>query len=119
MPTRASRTPGTPRIVPTDTTGFDGGTSTRSASVIASTTPGAGVARSRPTTTTVSAGTSARIRIQYSWKCTTRVPLGESASATATWVSTRSSVIGSSRTRSPCTGSSQRRHRAVVTAESG
>ena len=36
----ASRTPGTPRIVPTETTGLDGGSTTRSAPVIASTTPG-------------------------------------------------------------------------------
>ena len=41
--TRASRMPGTPRIVPTETTGLDGGTSTRSASLIASSTPGAGL----------------------------------------------------------------------------
>ena len=39
---RASRMPGTPRIVPTDTTGLDGGTMTTSASAIASSTPGAG-----------------------------------------------------------------------------
>ena len=40
--TSASRTRGTPRMVPTETTGLDGGSSTRSASVIASITPGAG-----------------------------------------------------------------------------
>ena len=110
----ASRTRGTLRIVPTDTTGLDGGNSTRSASVIASMTPGAGVHESIPTTITVSAGTSARSRTQYSWKCTTRLPLGESASAMATWVSTRSSVIGSSRTPG-----FQRRHSASVTLDSG
>ena len=38
----ASRMPGTPRIVPTETTGLDGGRMTRSASAIASSTPGAG-----------------------------------------------------------------------------
>ena len=38
----ASRTPGTARIVPTDTTGFDGGRITTSAPSIASSTPGAG-----------------------------------------------------------------------------
>ena len=38
----ASRSPGTPRIVPTETTGFDGGSSTTSASAIASRTPGPG-----------------------------------------------------------------------------
>ena len=65
-------------MVPTETTGLDGGSSTRSASVIASITPGPGVASSSPTTTTVSAGTSARSLTQYSWKCTTRRPLGDS-----------------------------------------
>ena len=41
----ASRTPGIARIVPTETTGFDGGTTTTSASAIAARTPGAGVER--------------------------------------------------------------------------
>ena len=55
----ASRTPGTPRIVPTETTGFDGGTSTTSASAIASSTPGPGVASAIPIGTTACAGTLA------------------------------------------------------------
>ena len=117
--TSASRTRGTPRMVPTETTGLDGGSRTRSASVIASITPGAGVDSSSPTTTTASAGTSARSRTQYSWKCTTRRPLGDSGSAIATWVSTRSSVIGSRRTLPPKTGESQRWQSASVTSESG
>ena len=68
----ASRMPGTPRIVPTETTGFEGGTSTTSASVMASSTPGPGWASSMPIGTTPYAGTAARWRIQYSWKCTAR-----------------------------------------------
>ena len=111
--TRASRIPGTPRIVPTETTGLDGGTSTRSASLIASRTPGPGLASSMPMGTTAWAGISARWRIQYSWKCTAlRSPV--SGSSMTTCVSTRSSVIGSS-----STPGSQRRHSAAVTALSG
>ena len=52
----ASRTPGTPRMVPTETTGLDGGSTTRSASAMASRTPGAGVDVSSPTKSTASAG---------------------------------------------------------------
>ncbi len=110
----ASRTPGTPRMVPTETTGLDGGSTTRSVSVSASITPGPGEQSSSPTTRTVSAGTSACSRTQYSWKCTTRRPLGSSGSAIATWVSTRSSVIGSS-----ATPGCHRRHSASVTRERG
>ena len=116
--TSASRTPGTPRMVPTETTGLDGGTSTRSVSVIASRTPGPGLASSRPIGTTPWAGTAAWWRTQYSWKCTARrSPV--SGSSTTTWVSTRSSVIGSSSTPPPRTGASQRWHSAAVTALSG
>ena len=57
--TSASRIPGTARIVPTETTGFDGGTSTTSASLIASSTPGAGLASSIPIGTTAVRGTAA------------------------------------------------------------
>ena len=46
-----SRMPGTPRIVPIDTTGLLGAISTMSASAIASATPGAGLASSTPTWT--------------------------------------------------------------------
>ena len=108
--TSASRTRGTPRMVPTETTGLLGGTITRSASVIASMTPGAGEDSSSPTNTSASAGTSARSLTQYSWKCTTRRPLGASGSVMAMWVSTRSSVIGS-RVTPGC----QRRQSASVT----
>ena len=93
---------------------LDGGRITRSAASIASSTPGAGALCSRPTNSTLSAGTSARRRIQYSWKCTTRFPLGASGSAMAMCVSTRSSLIGSSRTPG-----FHRLHRASVTAERG
>ena len=113
----ASRMPGTPRIVPTDTTGLDGGRITRSASAIASSTPGAGVAASWPTTSTASAGTAARRRTQYSWKWITDRPLGLSGSATAMCVSTRSSLIGSSERLPPWSGVSQRRHSASVTCD--
>ena len=41
VPRRASRTPGTPRMIPIETTGLLGGSSTTSASRIASSTPGA------------------------------------------------------------------------------
>ena len=68
-------------------------------SAMASSTPGAGVAASWPTTSTASAGTAARSRTQYSWKWTTRRPLGLSGSAIAMCVSTRSSLIGSRRAR--------------------
>ena len=51
MPRNASRTPGTPRMMPIDTTGLLGGRSTTSARRIASSTPGAAVARSSPATT--------------------------------------------------------------------
>ena len=56
---RAPRGPaGTPRMVPTETTGLDGGSTTRSASVIASMHARARASTSSsPTTTTVSAGT--------------------------------------------------------------
>ena len=47
----ASRMPGTPRIVPIDTTGLDGASRTASAVANASTTPGAGRAASTPTCT--------------------------------------------------------------------
>ncbi len=64
----ASRMPGTARMVPTETTGLDGGKRITSASAIASRTPGAGLACSAPTGTTAWAGTEARSRTQYSWK---------------------------------------------------
>ena len=45
----AALMPGTARIGPMDTTGLEGGNSTKSASAIASSTPGAGAAASAPT----------------------------------------------------------------------
>jgi len=46
-------------MVPIETTGLDGGSRTRSASAIASSTPGAGFASSAPTATIASASTAA------------------------------------------------------------
>ena len=65
----ASRMPGTARTVPTLTTGFDGASSTTSASAIASSTPGAGrrLGRRRPDTIDC-AGSSAWCRTHHSWK---------------------------------------------------
>ena len=104
--------------MPTETTGFDGGTITTSASAIASSTPGPGFDSSMPIGTTAWAGTLAWWRIQYSCRCTAlRSPV--SGSSMTMWVSTRSSVIGSSSTPAPWIGLSQRRHRAAVTALSG
>ncbi len=100
-------------MVPTETTGFDGGTRTTSVSVSASSTPGPGLASSMPIGTTAWAGTAAWCRTQYSWKCTARrSPV--SGSSMTTWVSTRSSVIGNS-----STPGRQRWHSAAVTALSG
>ncbi len=82
-------------MVPIETTGFDGGSSTTSASAMAARTPGAGLAFSAFTGMIACAGTAARSRSHHSWKCTARWP---SASEITTWVSTRSSDIGSSRT---------------------
>ena len=45
----ASRTPGTPRMVPIETTGLEGAITIRSAAAIASSRPGAGAASARPT----------------------------------------------------------------------
>ncbi len=56
----ASRIPGTPRMVPIETTGLLGPTSTTSASAIASTTPGAGFASSMPIWTNARVGMAAR-----------------------------------------------------------
>ena len=51
-----------------DTTGLDGGNRTKSASAIASRTPGAGAAPSAPTGVIASAGTAACSRTHHSWK---------------------------------------------------
>ena len=83
---------------------------------MASSTPGAGAARSMPTATKRCAGTAARIRTHHSWKCTARGPV-PSPSSTTTWVSTGVSLIGSSVTR--WSGSPHRAARRAVTSESG
>src|SRR5438046_7497106 len=68
VPASASATPGTARIGPTDVTGFDGQIITTSASRIASSTPGAGRARSAPTYATARTEGCALWRTKYSWK---------------------------------------------------
>ena len=78
---------------------------------MASSTPGAGRARSAPDAMICAAGVAACMRTHHSWKCTTRRP---SEPASTTCVSTGSSDIGSSRTPG-C----QRRPSASVTADSG
>src|SRR5262249_16256411 len=55
----AAAMPGTARMVPTLTTGLDGGNRTTSASPMASSTPGAGAASSAPARTKPSAGPAA------------------------------------------------------------
>ena len=96
-------------MMPIDTTGLLGGSSTTSARRIASSTPGAAVARSSPATTNRRAGTVAWCRTHHSWKWIARSP--PSSSSTTTWVSTGTSVIGSSSMR--CSG---RPHRAASRA---
>ena len=64
----ASLMPGTARIGPIETTGLDGGKSTKSASAMASSTPGAGTARSAPTGMIAEAGTAACSLTHHSWK---------------------------------------------------
>ena len=104
----ASRTPGIARIVPTETTGFDGGTTTTSASAIAASTPGAGVAVARFVCTNRAAGSAARCRTHHSSKWISW------PSAVTTCVSTSSSVIGSS-----VTPGAHRSARRAVTCDSG
>ena len=60
------RLPGTDRIVPMLTTGLDGGNSTKSASAMASSTPGAGTAPSAPLAVMASAGAAACIMTHHS-----------------------------------------------------
>ena len=91
----ASRIPGTERMVPIDTTGFDGATRIADADAIASRTPGAGRAAGAPARYTERTGSVAPRPTQYSWKCTSS-PLSRTMR-----VSTGSSVIGRSRARSP------------------
>src|SRR5215469_7320836 len=107
----ASAIPGTARIVPMLTTGLDGGSTTTSASASASSTPGAGEACAAPAKSKPAAGTPAPIRTHHSWKCTVRPA---SSPSSTTWVSTRSSDIGSS-----VTPGCHRWHSTAVTADSG
>ena len=65
----AARMPGTASTVPTLTTGLDGAISTMSASAIAASTPGPGVAFSAPIGVIAWAGRAAWYRIHHSWKC--------------------------------------------------
>ena len=88
----AARMPGTARMVPMLTTGFDGGNTITSASPMASSTPGAGAAPAAPTAVMATAGVCACMRTHHSWKCTVR------RSSSTTCVSIGSSDIGSSRT---------------------
>ena len=69
----AALMPGTARIGPMLTTGLDGGKSTKSASLMASSTPGAGTASAAPTGKIACAGTAACSRTHHSWKWITRV----------------------------------------------
>ena len=68
----AARMPGTARMVPMLTTGFDGGNTITSASPMASSTPGAGAASAAPTAMMAAAGVCACMRTHHSWKCTVR-----------------------------------------------
>ena len=99
----AARMPGTPRMVPTETTGLDGGRITRSAPVIASRTPGAGVDWSRPTNDQLLGRDLGVQAHPVLLEVHDALAAGLGGSAIATWVSTRSSVIGSRRSR-PRTG---------------
>ncbi len=108
---------GTSTIVWMLTTGFDGATSTTSASAIAASAAGHAVACSRPTEANECAGRDARWRTHHSWKWIARRAGGSSAllgSSTTTWVSIRSSLAGMS-----STPGDQRAHSAAVTCESG
>ena len=98
--------------VPIETTGLEGANSTASAVPSASTTPGAGRASSTPTWTKLLAANPARCRTHHSWKWIAR-GRSVSGSVTTTWVSTRWSLIGRSRTPG-C----HRWARAAVTSES-
>ena len=96
------------------TTGFDGASSTASASAIAARAAGSTLASSAPTAAKRCAGSSARCRTHHSWKWIAFRACGPVAgSSTTTWVSTRSSVPGSS-----VTPGCQRWHSAVTTSES-
>ena len=106
MALRASRIPGTATMGPIETIGFEGATSTTSASSIAASTSGVGRDSSMPWSSTPRTGTSARCLIQYSWKWTTS---SRPSMVVAMCVSTSASVIGSK-----VTPMSHRRHSSAV-----
>ncbi len=87
----AARTPGTASTGSIDTIGFEGATTTRSASPMAARTPGAGRAASAPSKRTAVTATSWWRSTKYSWN-----PISPSP-ATVTRVCSRSSVTGRSR----------------------
>ena len=107
----AARIPGTARIAPTETTGLEGATTTRSAVPMASSASGVGEADSAPIWTKPEAGSCALCRTHHSWKWIAREPVADppaspapappsaaDGSVTTTCVSHRSSVTGSRRT---------------------
>ena len=100
-----------------ETTGLLGATRIRSAARWPPSPPERGGRTRGPTKVMSRAAGSACNRTQYSWKCTARRPPGACSSAMVTWVSTRSSVIGSS--RSCGSWASQRVVSAAVTSDSG
>ena len=73
----ASRTPGTASTGAIETSGFDGAITTVAASVMASRTPGPGVASSAPTKRTACTGTPWRCLTKYSWKLISSPVVGE------------------------------------------
>ena len=108
--TSASRTPGTARIGPIESTGLAGQITIVSAPSIASSTPGAGRAVSAPSNRTSSTGGSHRSRTNHSSIASSTTP--DSVDAVIR-VGTRSSVIGSRRQ-----GSSHAAAISAVTADS-
>ena len=103
----ASRSSRTARIGQTETYGLLGASRIRSASAIASSTPGAGRAASSPSKRTASTSSRCPRATNHSWNG--NVPAGVSSQ-----VRSRSSVAGSSRAATPSAVASR-----AVTAESG
>src|SRR6266446_46207 len=110
---RAATRPGTARMAPIDVTGFDGQTTTTSASAIASTTPGAGVASPAPAYATSTTARLAFSRTKYSWKSSQPLPT-PGRSDVRILVRTGSSLIGRTSDATPW-----RRASSAVTADSG
>ena len=90
----AARTPGTPRMVPIETTGLEGQITIASASAIACSRPGAGRAESMPSISMRVISSAAPSRTRYSWKVL--APAG-----VVMRVRTGSSVIGSTVASTP------------------